>query len=296
MSPETPILSADVARLVPTVLADVCRQAQLQPVTPRRYAVVGCGNADGALPLTLASTDPDLQVWAWDPHPDAIDALRRRRDEAAISNLAVHERRELPSRIAGDQIDVITIDGLLDASTDEQRERIASFVAENLRPGGLLCITYRTTIGWQEIVPLINLMRHAAASFRGDPASVAGRVLELLERIVDATPAYVVKRPRVAAWIASLFAADLHMIEANYLRDPCRPLSHPQVAAFAERLGCQFVGNAEAGNANDTAALPGPLAALVHHAPTPVLRESYLDLALRRSHRSDLFRLGSGVR
>lgn len=296
MSTAAPILSADASRLTPAALVALCRHAGHTPPGgdgPLRYVVLG--TADGTLPLSVAAGDQNASVWAWDPHADQRELTRRRRDEAGISNLVVHEHRSLPThspfQVDGALADIVTIDGLLDRSSDAVRAQLFEFVADTLRPGGLLCISYRTTIGWQEMLPVVNLMRHAASTHRGDPSLVVSHVLALLERLIVAEPAYVLRRPRVAAWIAALFAADHRDIERAYLRDQFRPLSHAQVESNARRLGCTFVGDMSSRTAPSGEQVEA-LAALVHGAPTPVLRELYRDLASHHSHRSDVFRSG----
>lgn len=252
---------------------------------PFRLALIGCRDLDAA--SAVAAAHPHAQVWAWDPHPEHIESLRLRRDAMGLANLVVHERRALPGELDG-LVDILAIDDALDTATDTQRSDIWRFVGESLRPGGLLSVSYRTVIGWIEVLPLIGLMRYVARGYRGSPESRAPHVLDLVRRLRDGGAAYITKRPHVAEWVETLLASDPLHVDREYLRHDLRPLSHAQVTALAEAVGCSYIGVAHA-LVHEVSA---ELVATVSAAPTVTLHQTYADLAVRRDHRTDVFRLG----
>jgi SAM-dependent methyltransferase len=290
----TPHLSAIEHALTPAQLSATCGTAGRVPLAldrPFRYALLGC--ADGELAASIAATHTDASVWAWDRHPEAIVATRTRGHAMGLANLTVHERRSLPDvddRPFGDHLtDIMAINGVLDAADDALRAQVMRFAGQHLRPGGLLCVSYRTTIGWSQIQPVVALMRYVAESHVGDSTGRVPHVLSLLQRLRDANAGYITKRAKVAAWLDEVFGMDHAAIERDYLRHELRPISHAGVADLAASIGCQFVGNALH---DPEVELPDALDSLVAWAPTRALRETYFDLAECRAHRVDVFRFG----
>jgi hypothetical protein len=239
----------------------------------------------------VAAVHPDSSVWAWDWRPDRVEATRRLRDAAGLRNLQVHERPGLPDDLGGDVADVVVVQDVLAAADDATRARMFDAIRDVLRPGGLACVSYATTVGWIEIVPLVTLMRQSAVRYVGDPSGLVPHVLGLVAQLRDGGAKYVTERAVVADWVNDLFALDPVQIEAQFLRDRFRPISSAQVNDAMASIGCTFVGSARA--TDDVGLdLAGGLAEIVAAAPSRVMQETYRDLATRRAHRIDLFRVG----
>ena len=282
-------LHAATARLMPARLAEVAATAGQRPpdlVRPFGCVVLGCG--DGSLPEAVAAGHPLARVWTWDPHVESVEETLQLRRDAGLTNLEVHERASLPDHLDGFPVDVVIVNGVIDAVSDGERLRTSGFIDSVLRPGGLLAIDYRTAIGWTEIQPVVNLMRYVASTYGGDRDASVDHVLHLLRRLRDAKAAYITQRPKVAAWVDVVLASDPSTVEQQYLRNDLRPLSHAQVVQFAGSVGCGFIGTT-----HDAATDLAPaLAGIVDGASTRPLRETYGDLAVRRTQRTDVFRKG----
>lgn len=281
----------DVAHATPRLavgaLLDVCAAAGAPaPDVTQPFDCFVLGG-DPALATAIAAEHPHATVWAWDPHPEHREALRRAHDRSGLDNLVVHEGRSLPGGLDA-SVDIALLDEVLDTASDDQRSEMWRFVGDSLRPGGLLSVSYRTVIGWSEVQPLIHLMRYVARGHRGAPAARAPYVLDLVRRLRDGGAAYLTKRPRVAAWVDALLTTDHATVERDLLRHDIRPLSHAQVAALAAAIGCTHLGLVEDAEHD----MPDDLVAAVDAASTVVLRQTYADLAVRRTHRTDVFRFG----
>jgi precorrin-6B methylase 2 len=256
---------------------------------PFRIAYLGCGT--GELPAVVAAVHPEAEVWAWDFRPESVEAVRNLRDAARLTNLTVHERSELPKDLGGDVLDFIVVAGLLDAASDDQRDHVIEVIGSTLRPGGLACVAYKTTVGWVEIAPVQRLMRAFANRDVRDSEARVANVLELLAQLRAGDAAYLIHRPVVAAWLDELAALDPATVEAEFLVDDLRPISHPEVSSALASASCSFVGSARLCDELELD-VPRDLADLLDSAPTRALRETYRDLAVRRSSRMDVFRLG----
>lgn len=255
-----------------------------------RLAYLGGGH--GFTAAVVAAAHPDARVWWWDPDVGAVEAARRVRDAAGLTNLAVHEHPEPPADVGGGPLDLVVIDGLLDSVNDDLRAQVLGFATANLRPGGLLCVSYRTVVGWSEVTPVHHLVRHLVA---GDPRPFGRSVpaaLDAVERLRAGGAQYLSQRPVVDAWWHDLRTQPTAAVTAQVARRPLRPLSHAQVVEALGQAGCCWSGPARAADLVKPDLGP-KLAEIVDRFHQPVLRETLTDLALRRAHRTDLFRLGS---
>jgi SAM-dependent methyltransferase len=274
-------------------LALTCVIAGQRPPTiqgPCRVAVLGCRT--GELAVEIARRHPGVAVWAWDPEADHVESARRRRDDAGLANLTVHERPGLPGELGGEAADVVVIDQVLEAADDDLRDQIVLAVGGSLRPGGVVCVRYHTVVGWSEITPVLTLMRHIVARTHGDVQTRVGAAMEMLRTLRDGDAKFLTTRPIVEAWIDSLACLDPHTIEQVYLRNELRPLSHAEVSAAMEHVGCRFVGSARLTDELGLG-LSDELTRHVAGAPTRVLQEAFRDLAVRCTDRVDVFRLAS---
>lgn len=279
--------------LTPTWLAATALLSGQRPpdvANLRRYAHLGCG--DGVTAAVVAANHPNAEVWAWDQHPEHVEATRRLGDAAGLANLVVHERPDLPLDLGGGPSDVVVVQDVAAAATDDLRARIGTAIRATLRPGGLLCVTYPTTVGWSEIAPVQVLLRQLALGRLGDPGALVPDVLAVLERLRSGGARFLTERPVVAAWLDQLATLDPADVVDQYLRDPLRPMSHAQVVATFAPAGCHFVGSARLTDDLDLD-LPKELATEVSGAASSVVRETYRDLAARRTDRLDVLRLGS---
>jgi hypothetical protein len=257
---------------------------------PFRAAYLGCGT--GLTPSVVAAVHPESEIWAWDFRAGQLEATRRLRDAAELDNLLIHERVGLPPDLGGRVCDVIVVAGVLDTVCDELRSEVLEAVSTNLRPGGLLCVTYRTTVGWVDVVPMQRLMRYLFHLDLGDRDRRVDRLLDVLAELQEGAAGYSANRAVVAEWLAAeVFANDPATVATEYLDDEMRPLSHAQLVEWLEPSGCAYVGSARLTDdldleVNDT------LKEMIDGAPSSLVREAYRDLAVRRTTRADIFRLG----
>ncbi|MCB1031693.1 MAG: hypothetical protein KDA95_10160, partial [Acidimicrobiales bacterium] len=167
---------------------------------------------------------------------------------------------------------------------------------ESLRPGGAVVVSHRTAIGWAEIDPLVRLLRYMVTTNGGPLTQATEAAVAWLTRLRDTNAVYIQARPVVGEWLNELANTPTAQIIADYLDLDLQPISHVQVSDALGSIGCHLVGSATFG---DETAMAGPDAPItnelfgaVNAAATVELRETFMDLALRRTHRADIYRLG----
>lgn len=283
--------------LTPAWLVTASMLAGLEPPLelnrPFRAAWLGCGAP--FTPLVAAAVHPVADVVAWDPDPATLARVRRLGDEAALTNLTVHEHPTPPSAAPGGGMaglaDLVVVDGVLDSVGEGERPLLIDAVSSLLRPGGLAAVAYRTAVGWSEIAPVVNLIGHLALRGPRDPAAAVDDVKVLLEMIDERGARYFHERPIVRAWLSDLLDTAPDDIVERYVHRELHPISHAQVAEAMSSIGASHVGSARLDpefpdDASDK------LIRQVQRAASPLLREAFSDLASRRAHRVDLFCLG----
>lgn len=291
-APSLPHATGFARELTPTWLTTAAVLAGQRPPDlggPARFVHLGCGT--GETVAVVAACHPSAEVLAWDPRPEHQEATRHLAQAAGLANLVVHEHRD-PPELAGVRADLVVVQDVLARVDDATRARIGAAVAAGLRPGGLLCVTVPTLAAWAEIAPVQSLALRLASTHPTRGAEAVAAVLATLARLRATGAAFLTKRPVVTAWLDHLATLDPAEVEAAYLRAPLRPMSPAQVAGAVAGSGAELIGSARLTDDLDIG-VPAALAQAVQGAPTRVLQETYRDLATRRPHRADLFRLGS---
>lgn len=249
----------------------------------------GYGSVTSAV---VAAVHPESEVFVWSWLPSVIETAIDLRSAAALDNLVVQESPGAPGTSAHRPADLIVLDGVIDAVNDERTRQILDFVRRTVRPGGSVVVTYRTIAGWTEIQPLYRLLRYIITTPGRDHSATALEALEVLGRLRAGGAAYIAGRPIVAAWLDELQSMSVPAIVRAYIDRDLRPSSHNAVVKQMSDFGAHFVGSTHL--LDDLASeLPEGTRPIVAEALSRTLRESYADLALRRSARADLFRVGS---
>lgn len=265
---------------------------------------LGCGGV--YTPVVAAAVHPEANVVAWDPDPARLSMLRRIRDDAQIPNLVVHEDPEPPGADRAHASDIVVVDGLLDSVDGDRRQQVVGSIARLLRPGGFVVASYRTVVGWGEIAPVVQVMRHFALRSSSDPAESVASATALLAQLSERGVRYIHERPAVKVWLDELVGQSPAEIVEQYVNRHLHPVSHAQIVESLSEIGATYVGSARpdpdvtvelsqqaknGGSESDTATVR-KLIKQLRDAKSSVLAETLADLALRRANRIDLFCLG----
>jgi hypothetical protein len=279
--------------LTPTWLGLVALLAGQRAAHPGRGLTVAyLGSSSGVTPAVIAAAHPDTEVWAWDWRPRAVEAVRILRDGAQLSNLLVHEHATLPVDPVPTPFDIVVLEHVVDSVAADLRQQVVGWVGEHLRPGGIVALSYKTTVGWSEIVPVQRLVRHLATQEAREPIPAVADAIALLGRLQTGGAGFLAARPSVAAWVDDLSSVSADVVVDEYVERELAPTSHARISAAMSELGCVYLGSAAL--ADDLGLqIPARTATLIAAARTRTLRESYGDLAVRRTSRTDVFRLGS---
>lgn len=266
-------------------------RSRLTPGPPADLRMAYIGGGRGFTAAVAAAVHPDSDVWWWDPSLSGTESARAIVNAASLTNVTVHQRADIDPELGGDPRDLVVVDGVLGSLDEARRATVLDAAIAAVRPGGLLCLAYRTEVGWSEVAPVSQLLQHLVAR---DPRPVEQSVpaaLAAVDRLRIGGAQYIVERPVVHQWWQEMRALPITDVIEELANGPSSATSHAQVASSLASSGFTFVGPARADDLGPSLLTRG-LAEVVDQQPSPMVREALTDLALRRTHRCDVFRLG----
>jgi len=120
---------------------------------PVQLLELGCGLGYGA--MAQAASNPSWRVTAVDFNPAHIAIAREWAAEAGLSNIAFLEAdlsrwEDHPALRALPEMDFVTLHGVWSWVPKAAQDGIVRLLAQKVRPGGLVHVSYNTLPGWQE--------------------------------------------------------------------------------------------------------------------------------------------------
>jgi len=285
--------------LTPTWLSVAAVLAGQQPLDNHVDRILWLGCSAALTPAVTATVHPRTQVVAWDPDPSRAAALAELAHRAELTNLEVHHHPAPPPTDDGGSFDLVVIDHLVDTVDHRRRQEILDTSVAAARPGTLICVTYRTTVGWSELTPVLRLIRRIATRSSRDPLHAStSDALALVAELHERNIGYLgPSRPLVRDWVQELMATPVTDVVDHFVHRSVHPLSHAQLVEAYAHDGVAYVGPAHLDAALAHHGLPAEterkLSATIATGASLVLREALTDIAVRRSERADIFRLGS---
>lgn len=201
---------------------------------------------------------------------DAFDDLARRTD--------------LP------RCDIIALHGIWSWVSDANRRIIIDLARRQLRPGGLLYISYNVTPGWSAAMPLRHVMvEYAKAEARGDLAHKIDRSLDFVQQLVDGGAAYFANNPAVAERLRQLHGQDRHYLAHEFFNEDWDPMPFSTVSMMLRGAELGFAASAGLIEHIDPLHFTSQAQALIDGLSDDRMRETTRDYFLNRQFRRDIF-------
>ncbi|WP_374441539.1 methyltransferase [Stella sp.] len=275
-------------RIAPAHLAAVAWLAGAgHPAIDRPYRFCELGSGTGFTTNLLAAANPFAEFHAVDFNPAHVAEGRRLAEAGALPNVRHHALDFAAARAALPDLDFVALHGVWTWVDDAARRDVLAFLAERLRPGGLVYVSYTARPGMDGVAALRGAM--AAAGLLADdrpPPERLARLAGWLARLRAAQPEFAEGDPTLAAYVEALPAMD----EAGALHDLLAPdwraEFHGSVRAAMATAGLDWVGDADLAMNLPGAGLPPAQAALLAAGGG----EAVKDLLLRRAFRRDVYR------
>lgn len=232
-------------------------------------------------PLT-AFTFPHFVVRCYDDDPGRVEELTHLGEVLGLRQMSVQHLGSSwwdlgPGRQR--QADVLVLDELLCRVDDDDRQGVPGLVRDLVRPGGLVVVSYRTVVGWSELVPLRALWRLVES---WQPGATRGLVAQL--RALEG--GFFAHRQMVGRMLDE-WAAGWDGVAEAVLADELEPMNFGDVSGLMSAAGCIHVAGLQGGTT-----LSEDLVALLDDVRDQRLREAMFDVAATPVRRVEVYRRG----
>jgi SAM-dependent methyltransferase len=282
----------------PALLDLVCLLNRVEPpdrLDRVRYCELGCGQ--GITALLLAAANPEIEFWGVDFHPAHIARGRALAAEAQLDNVHLIEQAfadltgpgapELP------QFDYITMHGVYSWISEENRRAIVRFVAQHLKPGGVVYVSYNCMPGWIIGLPLQRLLSDYANSVEGGSDRAIEGAIAFARRMQEAGARPLADPEIVERLEKELARGQGAYLAHEYLNENWTPMYHADVTRELAAAKLAYVGSATLLENFPDLSLAPQQRRLLGEVATPSFRETLKDYFMARSFRRDVFVRGA---
>ncbi|WP_338663893.1 class I SAM-dependent methyltransferase [Pararoseomonas sp. SCSIO 73927] len=266
------------------------------PGEPLRYLELGCGQGIGA--LVLAAANPAWKVTAVDYNPAHIAGARAVAAAAGIGNIDFIEA-DL-STLAGNEAaraipeaDFTSMHGVWTWVGPEVRAGIVRLLAEKVRPGGVVHLSYNALPAWQGAIGMQRLVREGGrrAALRSEAGVAAG--LDLARALNAAGAHYLQTSPLVQHLLTATQELAPEYLTHEYMNAHWAPAFHADVAAAMAGAKLDWVATAAPLESFPSLMLSEEQRALYERFEDSPMRELVMDTCLHRQFRHDVYVRGA---
>lgn len=261
---------------------------------PFTYCELACGQGLGT--ALLAAANPHGTFWGLDFNPAQISNASRLAAEAGLTNVHFRDQsfEESVNSPSGTfpKFDFITLHGIYSWISEENRALIVRFLTENLKPGGVVYISYNCLPGWSAAAPLQRLMREHANRNPDRSDLQAAAALAFADELQKGGARFFSTNPSLAPRMEKMPTLNRNYLAHEYLNGHWHPLYHLDVARELDPARLTFACSATITENIPELALPAELQPLGEKIREPAWRETIRDFAANRQFRRDLFLRG----
>lgn len=255
---------------------------------PFTYLELGCGLGTSCVVNAAALSSGAFH--ACDINPDHIAGARRRAGALAVDNVVFHEasfeellEHDLPA------FDFIAAHGVYSWVNDRARRTLRTLVHRQLKPEGLLYLSYNCLPGWAAELPLRRLLLELVATGTGDTARRLEQALASLRRLAASRPHYFDAVPGAAAAVSAYVRGSSNYLAHEFLNESWEPFYSVDVADELHASGLRYLGSATLVDNHHGLLVNEPAAEAIGALDNARQRQLALDFALDRRFRRDVF-------
>ncbi len=254
------------------------------------YCELGCGQGFSA--NLLAAANPHIEFHAMDFSPSHIAGARDLAQEAALENVHFHERSfedfgdtsGLPA-----SFDVIALHGVYSWVSEENRQHILRFIADRLKPGGLVYVSCNTQPGWAAAMPLRRILMARAEQGRGTLPERIQEAMAFGRQLAGTGGGYFERNPAVAARLGHMASMPANYVAHEYFNQDWTPFFFEDLAAELGGAKLSFAGSVSLMDNLDCVRFTPQQRALLDSESDPLRREGLRDVLLNEHFRTDVF-------
>ncbi len=285
-----PYLSGLQHQTHPDHLATLAVLNGMEPAPPERCRVLELGCADGGNLLPVALEFPESTFAGIDLSPKQIERAIAGARELGLTNVELRAMSIMDAGASSGAFDYIVCHGVFSWVPEPVQEKILAICGALLAPHGVAYVSYNTYPGWHLRRMLREMLLHHTRNLT-DPDQMAASAFELIQFLAEAAGGGEDTHARFLR--ESLQHFDEYRdrpsyILHEYLEQTNAPFYFREFAARAAAHGLQYLGDAEAHEAEIDNLAPAVAQKLRSFAHDRIELEQYLDFVLNRTFRRTL--------
>jgi hypothetical protein len=266
------------------------------PNDPAHYVELGCGRGLGA--LVIAAANPAWRVTAIDYNPTHIAMGRALARTAVIENISFQEA-DLAT-LAGSrearaipEADFVSLHGVWTWVGPEVRAGIVRLLAEKVRPGGMVHVSYNAVPAWQSGLGMQRLIYEGGrrSATRSDRQAIAG--LRLAREVKEAGGVYMTESSLPERLLALTEELMPQYLSHEYMNAHWAPAFQADVAAAMAQAKLEWVASANPLENFPQLMLTDTQRELFERFEDPIMRELVKDACVPRQFRHDVYVRGA---
>lgn len=282
------------AELSPTFLSFLVTIQGLRAPDPTgsfTYCELGCGQGFGT--SVLAAAHPHGRFWGFDFSPAQICNASRFASLSQLANITFAEEsfEDLANGSRSDlpKFDYITLHGIYSWVSPENRRHLLRFIRQNLKPGGIVYVSYNCMPGWSSIAPLQKLLREHANLHPNRSDRQMEAAVSFVDSLNIGGSTYFKQTPMFEGHFASMKAKNVQYLAHEYLNATWQPLYHADVAREMQDAKLSYVCSANILENIDVFSVPEPIRKVLEEVTDPILFQTIKDYAVNKQFRKDIY-------
>ncbi len=255
------------------------------------YCELGCGQ--GLTTLLLAAANPDGRFVGIDFNPAHIARGRALAAAAGLTNVELLEASFAslldPGAPPLPAFDYVTLHGVYSWISAENRQAIVRFLADHVRPGGAVYVSYNAMPGWMMGLPLQRLLYEFASAHAGRSDRMVEQALAFVAAMQKAGARAIPDKDLIARLEGEVGRGKTSYLAHEYLNAHWQPLYHADVARGLAAAKLSFVGSASLLENFPDLVLSAQQRELIAQIPGETARETLKDYFVARTFRRDVF-------
>jgi SAM-dependent methyltransferase len=288
---DTPYTWGLYAELNPTHLNYVCL---LNGHTPRpleqpfTYCDLGCGH--GLSIIAFAQLFPHAHFVGIDFNEQHVTNGRAMAAAAGLTNIEFHayDFTDLPKEDLP-QFDFVVAHGVYSWVDPERRNAIREWLNRNVKPAGIVYVSYDTMPGWAAIAPLRELMLQHTRGLTTDTYTKARAGLDFVNYLRERKAGFFEDNPTLSAFVDEIAKQDVSYVAHEFFGGAIKPYYFREVATEMRSAGLYYSGSALIHLNFIDLAVPGDFQSMLAKATSRSEFESNGDFIRNQRFRKDVF-------
>ncbi|MDX2223622.1 MAG: class I SAM-dependent methyltransferase [Rhodospirillaceae bacterium] len=260
------------------------------PDTTAPFAYMELGFGKGLSLAAHAAANPHGRFYGVDIIPAHVEGVQALSSAAGLRNL---DARAIGfAQLAGQDypdFDIIALHGVWSWVNAENRAHIVRFIADRLKPGGIVYLSYNALPGWAPVLPLRQAMKTAFDRAAGSVEDRVRAALAFADQLRQTGAKYFKNNPQADRTLTEILPMAPSYLAHEYFNADWTPFHFADVAADLASAGLSFAGPAQV-PANITALNFTPEAqTLLKAARDQVEAETIKGVLTNTGFRRDLF-------